>query len=118
MNPIHTPKTSGLNIALGGMQREAANVAKAAESISKAFTSAQNAAQNAQAADSVAINTDRAQVVPAVEDAVRGAILPPEGDLTSAIVNLLQASTAYKANAFSARVTADVEADALKILKR
>jgi hypothetical protein len=112
--PINGPKGSGLNIAIGGMQKEAVRVAKAAEDITKAFTSA----QNAQAADSVAVNADRAQVIPAVEDAVRGAVLPPEGDLATAIVNLLQASTAYKANAASARVTADVESEAIKLLKR
>jgi hypothetical protein len=112
--PINGPKTSGLNIAIQGLNREATRVAKAADDISRAFTSA----QNAQAADSLAVNTDRAQVIPAVEDAVRGAVLPPEGDLSQAVVNLLQASTAYKANAFSARVTADVESDVIKLLKR
>jgi len=112
--PINGPKSSGLNIALQGMQREATRVAKAADDITRAFTSA----QNAQAADSVSINPDKAQVVPAVEDAVRGAVLPPEGDLTQAVTTLLQASTAYKANLFSARVTADVESEATKLLKR
>lgn len=112
--PINGPKLNGFNTAVQGLNREATRVAKAADDITRAFTSA----QNAQAADSLAVNTDRAQVIPAVEDAVRGAVLPPEGDLTQAVVNLLQASTAYKANLFSARVTGDVESDAVKLLKR
>lgn len=115
-NPI-APKSgpiSGLNTAIQGLTRESARVAKAAADISTAFTTA----QNAQAADSVAIDTSRAAVVPAVEDAVRGAVLPPEGDLSAALVNLLQASTAYKANAAAVRVTADVESDVIKMLRR
>jgi hypothetical protein len=112
--PINGPKLNGFSTAVQGLNREATRVAKAADDITRAFTSA----QNAQAADSLAVNTDRAQVIPAVEDAVRGAVLPPEGDLSQAVVNLLQASTAYKANLFSARVTADVESDAVKLLKR
>lgn len=115
--PINGPRNA-LAASVQGMQREATHVAKAAQEIQNAFTSAQNAAQNAQAADSVTINTDKAAVIPAVEDAVRGAALPPEGDLTQAVVDILQASTAYKANAAAARVTADVESDIAKLLRR
>jgi flagellar basal body rod protein FlgC len=112
-NPINGPRNA-LNISLQGMKREEVRVAQAAADIQNAFTSA----QNAQAADSVAVNADRAAVVPAVEDAVRGAVLPAAGDISAAIVNLLQASTAYKANAAAARVTADIETEATKLLRR
>jgi len=112
--PIHNGPRNALNISLQGMKREEARVAQAATDIQNAFTSA----QNAQAADSVAINTDRAALVPAVEDAVRGAVLPTEGDLSAAIVTLLQASTVYKANVAAARVTADIETEATKLLRR
>ncbi len=111
--PINGPNRA-LSNALQGMQREATRVARASEDLNRAFTTA----QNAQAADSVAVNTDRAAVVPAVEDAVRGAVLPPEGDLSSAVVTLLQASTAYRANVAAARVTADIESDTIKLLRR
>lgn len=115
--PINGTRTA-LNTSLQGLKREETRVAQAAADIQNAFTNAQNAAQNAQAADSVAINTDKAAVIPAVEDAVRGAVLPQTGDVATALVNLLQASTAYKANAMAARVTADVETEASKLLNR
>ena len=95
---------SPLTTAIGGLQKQEIKVAKAAEDISKSFT----AAQNAIAADSVAVS-DRAAVIPAVEDAVRGAVLPAEGDVTTAIVDLLQAKAAYKANASVVRVTSDLD---------
>ena len=101
---IKNPLTGTLQTALGGLQKQEVKVAKAAEDISKSFT----AAQNAIAADSVAVS-DRAAVVPAVEDAVRGAVLPPEGDVSTAIVNLLQAASAYKANASVVQVTSDLD---------
>lgn len=110
-----TLELNGLRIATQGLQKQEAKVAKAAEAINKTFTAAQNAASNAQAADSVAVS-DRAAVVPAVEDAVRGAVLPAEGELTTAIVDLLQAATAYKANAAAVRVSADVEQATLDMI--
>lgn len=94
---------TGLQTAIEGLRTQENRVAKAATDINKSFT----AAQNAIAADSVAVS-DRAAVVPAVEDAVRGAVLPPEGELTTAIVDLLQATAAYKANAATVRVTSDI----------
>ena len=117
VNNVNGPRNA-LNISLQGLKREEVRAAQAAADIQNAFTASQNAAQNAQAADSVAVNTDRAAVVPAVEDAVRGAVLPAAGDVSAAIVNLLQASTAYKANAAAARVTADIESEATKLLRR
>ncbi len=93
--------------SIAGLRTQGERVAKAATEINNAFAAAQNAAQNAQAADSVAIS-DRAAVVPAVEDAVRGAVLS-DGDVTRPIVDLLQSVQAYKANAAALRVTADVE---------
>ena len=89
--------------SIQGLRTQSERVAKAATDINNAFA----AAQNAQAADSVAIS-DRAAVVPAVEDAVRGAVLS-DGDVTQPVVDLLQAVHAYKANAAALRVTADVE---------
>ena len=99
-----TLEINGFRTAVAGLQKQEVKVAKAAEDINKSFT----AAQNAIAADSVSVS-DRAAVLPAVEDAVRGAVLPAEGDLTTAVVDLLQASTAYKASAAAVRVTADVD---------
>ncbi len=99
-----TLEINGFRTAIAGLQKQEVKVAKAAEEINQSFT----AAQNAIAADSVAVS-DRAAVIPAVEDAVRGAVLPPEGQLTTAIVDLLQAKTAYSANAAVVRVTSDVE---------
>lgn len=99
-----TLEINGFRTAVAGLQKQEVKVAKAAEDISKSFT----AAQNAIAADSVSVS-DRAAVIPAVEDAVRGAVLPPEGELSTAVVDLLQAKTAYKASAVAVRVTSDVE---------
>lgn len=105
-----------LSISTQGLKQQEQRVAKDARSINEGFTAAQNAAQNALSADSVSLS-DRAAVVPAVEDAVRGAVLPPEGDVTTALVDLLQATAAYKANAAAVRVSADVERAAGDIIK-
>jgi len=102
---------SGLNSAVDGIRKQGERIAKDAESINKAFA----AAQNAQAADSVSIS-DKASVAPAVEDAVRGAVLSPDGDLTTALVDMLQAAAAYKANVQSAKVTGDIESDLARLL--
>ena len=106
-----TLEINGFRIAVAGLQKQEGKIAKAADDINKSFT----AAQNAIAADSVAVS-DRAAVIPAVEDAVRGAVLPPEGDLTTAVVDLLQAATAYKANAAAVRVTADVDQTVMDLI--
>lgn len=106
-----TLEINALQTAVGGLRKQEVKVAQAAESINKSFT----AAQNAIAADSVAVS-DRAAVIPAVEDAVRGAVLPPEGDVSVAIVDLLQAATAYKANASVVRVTSDLAQDTMDII--
>lgn len=106
-----TLEINGFRTAVAGLQKQEVKVAKAAEDISKSFT----AAQNAIAADSVALS-DRAAVIPAVEDAVRGAVLPPEGELSSAVVDLLQAKTAYKANVVAVRVTSDVEQTVIDLI--
>jgi hypothetical protein len=101
---------NGFATAVAGLQKQETRVAKAAEDINQSFT----AAQNAIAADSVAVS-DRAAVVPAVEDAVRGAVLS-DGDVTTPIVDLLQAATAYKANAAVLRVTSDVEQSLMDVI--
>lgn len=101
-----------LSISTQGLKQQEQRVAKDARSINEGFA----AAQNALSADSVSLS-DRAAVVPAVEDAVRGAVLPPEGDVTTALVDLLQATAAYKANAAAVRVSADVERAAGDIIK-
>lgn len=100
-----------LNSALAGIQRESGRVEKDARDIQKAFT----AAQNAQAADSVSVS-DRASVAPAVEDAVRGAVLGQGGDVSAALVDMIAARAAYKANVSSAKVTGDVESDLTRLL--
>ena len=105
-----TLEISAKMASLNGLQKQAERVAKAATDINNAFASA----QNAMAADSVAIS-DRAAVVPAVEDAVRGAVLA-EGDVTQPILDLLQSLQAYKANAAAFRVTSDVEQEALNLI--
>jgi hypothetical protein len=106
---------SSLLTSVTGLQKQADRVAKDSKAITDGFAAAQNAASNAQAADSVSVS-DRAAVVPAVEDAVRGAVLPAEGEVTAALVDLLQAATAYKANAAAFRVTADVQADVINTI--
>ena len=101
---------NGLQTAIEGMRTQEVRVAKAADDITKSFT----AAQNAIAADSVSIS-DRAAVVPAVEDAVRGAVLS-DGDVTAPMVDLLQATAAYKANAAVGRVTSDVMQETIDMI--
>lgn len=105
------PKISGLNTAIDGIRKQGDRVEAAANNINKAFA----AAQNAQAADSVSVS-DKASVAPAVEDAVRGAVLSPEGEVTAALVDMLQASAAYKANIASAKVTGDIESDLMRLI--
>lgn len=102
---------SALTTAIGGMQKQGERVAKAADEINQAFA----AAQNALSADSVSVS-DRAAVVPAVEDAMKGAVLPSDGDITKPLVDMLQAATAYKASAASFRVASDVEQDLITAL--
>jgi len=87
-----------------GLARQAERVAKAADDLQTRFA----AAQNALSADSVSVDP-RAAVIPAVEDAMRGAALTPQGDPAPAVADLLQAATAYKAHAAALRVSADVE---------
>jgi hypothetical protein len=101
---------NGLQTAIEGMRTQETRVAKAAEDINKSFT----AAQNAIAADSVSVS-DRAAVVPAVEDSMRGAVLS-DGDVTGPMVDLLQATAAYKANASVVRVTSDVHTATMDII--
>ena len=101
---------SGLQTAVEGLRKQETRVAKAAEDINQSFT----AAQNAIAADSVSIS-DRAAVVPAVEDSMRGAVLGA-GDVTGPMVDLLQATAAYKANAAVVRVTSDVQTATMDII--
>lgn len=105
-----TLEISAKMASITGLRKQEERVAKAAVDISNAFTSA----QNAMAADSVAIS-DRAAVVPAVEDAVRGAVLS-DGDVTQPIVDMLQAVSAYKANAAAFRVTSDLEQTTLDMI--
>lgn len=105
-----TLEISAKMASIGGMRQQEQRVAKAATDINNAFTSA----QNALAADSVAIS-DRATVIPAVEDAVRGAVLT-NGDVTQPIVDMLQAVSAYKANAAAFRVTSDIEKVAIEMI--
>lgn len=104
---------SGVRNAAVGLAREGARIEKAAADINKAFV----AAQNAQAADSVSVS-GAASAAPAVEDAVRGAVLSTHGDLSTALVNVLQARAAYGANIVSAKVTGDVESDLARLLAR
>lgn len=106
-------KIDGLSAALGGLQRAESQVAKAASDVNASFV----AAQNALAADSVNVS-DKAAVAPAVEDAVRGAVLPTDGpDLSTALVSLLQAKAAYEANLKSATVTGDLQTELVRQLK-
>lgn len=97
------PITSAVNTAIRGLTTSTERVNKAAADINQAFT----AAQNAQAADSVSVS-DKAAAVPAVQDAMKNAVLP-SGDITQPVVDMLQAVTAYKANAATLRVTADID---------
>lgn len=105
-----TLEISAKMASLTGLRKQEERVAKAAVEINNAFTSA----QNAMAADSVAIS-DRAAVIPAVEDAVRGAVLG-DGDVTKPMVDMLQAVTAYKANAAAFRTASDMEQAALDMI--
>lgn len=107
------PKISGLSSAIDGLNKASAQIEKSAQSINRAFA----AAQNAQAADSVSIS-DSATVAPAVEDAMRGAVLPPEGEISKALVDMLQAKAAYKANIEVVKVTGDIENELAKVLRR
>ncbi|RYG60911.1 MAG: hypothetical protein EON60_05405 [Alphaproteobacteria bacterium] len=101
---------NGLQTAIQGLRTQETRVAKAAEDINANFT----AAQNAIAADSVSIS-DRAAVIPAVEDAMRSAVVP-QRELSSAIVDMLQAKTAFSANAAAVRVTSDVMQDTIDMV--
>lgn len=103
------PITQGLTTAISGLQKQADRVAKDAADLNREFTTAQNAAQNALSADSVSLDA-RAAVAPAVEDAVRGAVLG-DGDVSKPLVDMLQAVAAYRANVAVAKVTGDIERD-------
>lgn len=96
---------SPLVTAVQGLQRAEAQVAQAAGSLQQGFAAAQN---------SLLPPDDR----PLVEDAMRAAVLPTDVDIVTPLVDLLQATTAYRANAAVVRVTADVEATVIDLLGR
>ena len=107
---------SGLNNALKGLQEQGTRVAKAANDINAALVQNQNLVAAATSNTAEAAAEANAANEAAVTDAVRGAVLPAEGDVTKPLVDLLQAATAYKANAVALRVTGDVERDVINIL--
>lgn len=99
---------NALNVALEGLKTSEARVVKAAEDIQFATLMASNTVNGAG---------DEALVA----DAVRGAVLPVAGgdvDISKPLVDLLQAKFAYQANAFAVKVTADVESELTRVLKR
>ncbi|MCP5405197.1 MAG: hypothetical protein H6922_03135 [Pseudomonadaceae bacterium] len=105
-------KLSPLPAAVEGLKRNEAKVADAANEIVKATVETAPAPRDG--GDSVAVSDEAL-----VTDAVQGAAIPADGgaDLTRPLVDLLQASTAYKANLFAVKVTADVEAASADLLK-
>ncbi|MBI1308400.1 MAG: hypothetical protein GC129_00880 [Proteobacteria bacterium] len=104
------PKIYGLDVAVQGLRKQGDRVTRDVDTMNKAFA----AAQNAQAADSVSVS-DKASIAPAVEDAMRGAVLAPEGDVTKALVDVLQAKAAYGANVQAAKVTGDIQSEIYKM---
>jgi flagellar basal body rod protein FlgC len=105
MMPKIPPASSALNSAISGLQKTETQVTQAANSIQQGFAAAQN---------SLVPSDDR----PLVEDAMRAAVLPTDVDIVTPLVDLLQATTAYRANAAVVRVTADVEAAVIDLLGR
>jgi flagellar basal body rod protein FlgC len=106
-----TSVISGLSVSLTGLQTAEKKVVKAVNEIQKVFA-------HAASPTGQVLPTDER----AVTDAVQGAVLPTVdatgGDLAKPIVDLLQAKVAYQANLFAAKVTADVESDAVRLLKK
>ena len=97
--------TTLLGSAVQGMQQAESRVAQAANTLQKNFVGAQN---------SLVPTDDR----PLVEDAMRAAVLPTDTDIVTPLVDLLQATTAYRANAALVRVTADVEETVIGLITR
>jgi flagellar basal body rod protein FlgG len=100
--------SSTLGTAVQGLQRAEAQVAQATNTLQQGFTAAQN----------TLASTDDRPLVPMVEDAMRAAVLPTNVDIVTPLIDLLQATTAYRANAAVVRVTADVEATIIGLITR
>lgn len=107
-------KFNPLTTAVEGLKRNEAKVVEAADAITRAPVDAQNAGKAAASKpDDVVAVSDEA----VVSDAVRGAALPQgDGDLAGPVVDLLQASAAYKAALVAVKVTADVEDTTARLL--
>lgn len=101
----------GLNILTTGLRQTETRVAKATDTLQRNLA----AAQNAVAADSVSLSP-ASTAAPAVEDAMKSAVLPAEGDVSTALVDLLQAKIAYAAQTRAAQVTGDVVQDAISVI--
>ena len=99
---------NALNVAVEGLKASEGRVVKAVEDIQFATLAASNVVNGAGEGEEAL-----------VADAVRGALVPvTEGDISKPIVDLLQAKFAYQANAFAVKVTADVESELTRVLKR
>jgi flagellar basal body rod protein FlgC len=99
------PPTSALDTAVRGLQQAEAQVAQAANTIQQGFAAVQT---------NLVPTAER----PLVEDAMRAAVLPTDVDIVAPLVDLLQATIAYRANVAVVRVTADVEETVIGSISR
>jgi BMFP domain-containing protein YqiC len=104
---------NSISTLTAGMATQADRVEKTTRKLQENLAGA----QNALAADSVSVSREGANAA-AVSDAMHQAVIPPEGDVSTAVVDLLQAKFAYAANAKATAITSDVLRDVVNIVGR
>lgn len=119
MADVRLTTTNAFNAALSGLKANEDKLGKAVEALNRAAAVNSNAVAKAEAppAEGDVVDVSDEAIV---TDAVRGAAVPAgsDGDLLKPLVDILQAKTAYKANLETLKVTADIESDTVKLLRR
>lgn len=112
-------KGNAFSIARSGLQAQEVKATQAVAKLNKNLVAAQNqvAASSGDRDDNVAVS-DAAVVASENARAAAVAADVDAGDISGPLVDLLQAKTAYKANASALRVTADIEDTAANLLKK
>lgn len=120
MTDVRLTTTNAFNAALSGLKANEDKLGKAVEALNRAAAVNSNAVAKAEAPPPEDGDVVQVSDEAIVTDAVRGAAVPAgsDGDLLKPLVDILQAKTAYKANLETLKVTADIESDTVKLLRR
>ena len=113
-------KLDAMNTLVQGLKRTEVKIDKAAKDLQAAQVNAQNTFASRDVADTVNVGqaADTPEAAAVADENARAAAVGAEsgGDFVKPLVDLLQAKTAYKANATALRVTGDVEQTLLDVV--